>query len=58
VAISVFLADADCVSCVRQMVCLCVLLSEVFWCADAQEVKTFLVIRNAVTGAQAVVQVA
>jgi hypothetical protein len=58
VAVPVLFADADCISCVRQMVCLCVLLSEVFWRADAQEVETFLVIRNAVTGASAVVQVA
>ena len=57
-AIAVLFSDADGVPCVGQMVCLCVLLSEVFWCADAQEVKTFLVIRNAVTGAQAIVQVA
>ncbi len=48
VAVPVLFADADCVSCIGQMVCLGVLLPEGFWCADAQKVKTFLIICYAV----------
>jgi hypothetical protein len=56
-AIAVLFSDANCIPCVGQVVCFCVLLSKGAWCANAQEVEALLVVGETVTGAQAVVQV-
>jgi len=56
-AIAVLFSDANRIPCVGQVVRFCLLLPKGAWCADAQKVEALLVIGEAVTCAQAVVQV-